>query len=119
MAAACPKCNVILVPVEVRSGDGGRFVGGLLVFIGLCTLVAQVVVGLVLIGLGVLVTSNGGKQPGLMCPNCGAQGATLGEIAYKMRPATPLRKGERFAQIAAVVIAACLLVGLVYLFLTH
>ena len=77
--AACRKCNVALMPVQVKeSGSaagiiGGLLVslaliGGLLVFLGIIgvigTLVggaASFVGGLVLIGLGILVTSVGGR----------------------------------------------------------
>jgi len=93
--AACPKCNVALVPAQVKeSGSaagiiGGlliflAIIGGLLIFLGIIGLIGTLVGGaasfaggLVLIGLGILLTSVGGKQSGLMCPNCAAQGATL------------------------------------------
>ena len=77
--AACAKCDVALEPVQLKeSGSaagiiGGLLVslaliGGLLVFLGIIgvigTLVggaASFVGGLVLIGLGILVTSVGGR----------------------------------------------------------
>jgi hypothetical protein len=85
--AACPKCNVALVPAQVKdSGSAADIIGGLLVFLGIIgglliflgiigpvgTLVggaASFVGGLVLIGL---VMPVGGRQPGLMCPSCDA-----------------------------------------------
>jgi hypothetical protein len=88
--AACPKCNVVFVPVHVKESEsaaaiiGGLLiflgiVGGLLIFLGIIGLIGTLVGGaasfgggLVLIGLGILVTSVGGRQSGLMCPNCGA-----------------------------------------------
>jgi hypothetical protein len=97
--AACPECNVAFVPVQVKeSGSAAGIIGGLLIFLGIIgglliflgiigvigTLVggaASFGGGLVLIGLGILVTSVGGRQSGLMCPNCGAQAATLTELA--------------------------------------
>jgi hypothetical protein len=86
--AACPKCNVAFVPVQVKeSGSavgiiGGlliflAIIGGLLIFLGIIGLIGTLVGGaasfgggLVLIGLGILVTSIGGRQSGLICPNC-------------------------------------------------
>jgi hypothetical protein len=97
--AACRKCSVAFVPVQVKeSGSAAGIIGGLLIFLAIIgglliflgiigpigTLVggaASVGGGLVLIGLGILVTSVGGRQSGLMCPNCGAQTATLSELA--------------------------------------
>jgi hypothetical protein len=88
--AACPKCNVVFVPVNVKESEsmaaiiGGllillAIIGGLLLFLGIIGLIGTLVGGaasfgggLVLIGLGILVTSVGGRQSGLMCPNCGA-----------------------------------------------
>jgi hypothetical protein len=86
--AACPKCNVAFVPVQVKeSGSavgiiGGlliflAIIGGLLIFLGIIGLIGTLVGGaasfgggLVLIGLGILMTSIGGRQSGLICPNC-------------------------------------------------
>jgi hypothetical protein len=97
--AACPKCNVAFVPVQVKQSGraagiiGGlliflAIIGGLLIFLGIIDLIGTLVGGaasfgggLVLIGLGILVTSVGGRQSGLMCPNCGAKAATLSELA--------------------------------------
>ena len=97
--AACPKCNVVFVPVHVKESEsaaaiiGGLLVflaiiGGLLIFLGIIGLIGTLVGGaasfgggLVLIGLGILVTSVGGAKSGLMCPNCRAQAATLSELA--------------------------------------
>jgi hypothetical protein len=97
--AACRKCSVAFVPVQVKQSGSAAgiigelliflaIIGGLLIFLGIIgpigTLVggaASVGCGLVLIGLGILVTSVGGRQSGLMCPNCGAQTATLSELA--------------------------------------
>jgi len=88
--AACPKCNVVFVPVKVNESEslaaiiGGvlillAIIGGLLLFLGIIGLIGTLVGGavsfgggLVLIGLGILVTSVGGRQSSLMCPNCGA-----------------------------------------------
>jgi hypothetical protein len=64
-----------------QSGSGAGFIGGLKAFIGGIGLFISFVGGRVLIGLGILVASVGGKQPGLMCPNCGTQAATLSELA--------------------------------------
>jgi hypothetical protein len=87
--AACPKCNVAFVPVQVKeSGSAVGIIGGLLIFLGIIGLIGTLVGGaaslgggLVLIGLGILVTSVGGREFGLMCPSCGAQTARLSELA--------------------------------------
>jgi hypothetical protein len=52
------------------------------------------------------------NQPGLMCPNCGVQGATVGEIAYKVRP-PPHVPWSRTAVVVAWSFIA-LLVGAVF-----
>jgi hypothetical protein len=63
-------------------------IGGLLIFLGIIgplgTLVggaASLGGGLLLIGLGILAKSVGGRQSGLMCLNCGAQAAMRSELA--------------------------------------
>jgi hypothetical protein len=57
--AACPKCNVALVPAVVKdSGSAADIIGGLLIFLGITGVIGTVVGGaasfvggLVLIGL--------------------------------------------------------------------
>jgi hypothetical protein len=88
--AACPKCNVAFMPLQVKEPGsaagviGGlliflAIIGGLLIFLGTIGVIGTLVGGaasfgggLVLIGLDTLVRSVGGRQSGLMCPNCGA-----------------------------------------------
>jgi hypothetical protein len=95
----CPKCNVAFGPVQVKeSGSAAGIIGWLLIFLGIIgwlliflgiidlmgTLVGAAASfggGLALIGLGILVRSVGGRESGLMCPNCRAHAATLSELA--------------------------------------
>ena len=79
--AACPKCNVILVPVQVKHAS---VVGELLAFVGLLSCFFNLVGGLVLVGFGIFVSAVGWREPGLMCPNCGTHAATLSELTTKV-----------------------------------
>jgi hypothetical protein len=79
--AACPKCNVVVVPVHVKESEtvaaiiGGvliflGIIGALLIFLGIIGLIGTLVgaaasFGAVLIGLA-MVMSVDGRQSGLM-----------------------------------------------------
>jgi hypothetical protein len=78
--ASCAKCNVALVPTQVRKFvSAGGLIGSLLLVIGAITAltVVGVVAGLVLMALGVIVGSIGGKKTVMVCPQCGVHGATI------------------------------------------
>jgi len=79
----------MLVPVQVKRDNAGGFVGALLIFFGLIGCLFNFFAGLVVTGIGIVVASVGGKEAGLMCPNCGTQGLTLGEIASRVNPPPP------------------------------
>jgi hypothetical protein len=112
--ATCPKCNVALIAVQVKqSGSGTGFIGGLIALIGVIGLFISFVGGLVLIGLGIVVASVGGKQPGLMCPNCGTQAATLSGLARKVMPTTPPPTPGRPPHAAVIGLAVSVVTGCV------
>jgi hypothetical protein len=76
--AACLKCNVALVPTQVRKFvSPGGCLGALLFVIGIVLIPFGVVFGLLLMGVGVIVGSVGGKKTVMVCPSCGTQGVTL------------------------------------------
>jgi len=76
--AACGKCNVALVPAQVRKfASAGGCLGAILFLFGICALPFGVIGGLVLIVLGMLVGSIGGKKTVMVCPTCGARGNTI------------------------------------------
>ena len=80
--AACPKCNVALVQTQVRKfASLGGCIGALLFLFGLfmCFTVAGIVIGLIVMALGILVSSAGGKKTVMVCPKCGQRGATLSD----------------------------------------
>ena len=80
--AACPKCNVVVVPVHVKESEtvaaiiGGvliflGIIGALLIFLGIIGLIGTLVgaaasFGAMLIALAILVMSVDGRQSGLM-----------------------------------------------------
>jgi hypothetical protein len=79
---ACPKCNVALVPTQVRKfASAGGCLGALLILIGIicCLTVFGAIAGLVFMALGVLVGAVGGKKTVMVCPSCGQRGATLAD----------------------------------------
>ena len=79
-AAACAKCNVVLVQTQVRKfASVGGCLGALLFLIGIvcCLTVVGLIGGLVFMALGLLVSSVGGKKSVMICPKCGQRGATL------------------------------------------
>ena len=51
--------------------------GAILFLFGICALPFGVIGGLVLIVLGMLVGSIGGKKTVMVCPTCGARGNTI------------------------------------------
>jgi hypothetical protein len=77
-AISCSACNVALVQAQVRKfASAGGCLGALLFLCGIAALPFGVVPGLVLMGLGVLVGSVGGKKTVMVCPKCGERGATI------------------------------------------
>jgi predicted RNA-binding Zn-ribbon protein involved in translation (DUF1610 family) len=78
--ASCTKCNVALIPTQVRKfASAGGCLGALLFVIGLiaCLSVVGLVGGLILMALGIIVGSVGGKKTVMVCPTCGAYGTTI------------------------------------------
>ena len=76
--AACEECNVALVPAQVRKlvSAGGLF--GMCVFLfGVLALPFGIVPGLVIMAIGVVVSSIGGKKTVMVCPKCGTHGKTI------------------------------------------
>jgi hypothetical protein len=69
-------------------------------------------------GLGIVVSAVGWREPGLMCPHCGAHAATLGDLARKVTPSPPgrtariLDKVTRVVGWGVIIIALC---GLLYM----
>lgn len=76
--ASCASCNVALVPTQVRKfASAGGCLGALLFLCGIVALPFGIVPGLVLMGLGVVVGSVGGKKTVMVCPKCAARGVTI------------------------------------------
>jgi hypothetical protein len=78
--AACPRCNVALVPIQVRKfASVGGCLGALLFLIGIvcCLSIVGIPGGLVFMALGLLLSFVGGKKTVMMCPKCKYRGATL------------------------------------------
>jgi hypothetical protein len=57
----------------------------LLIFAGLMVLFIKVVAGLLLTATGVLLMSLGSGRQQLICPRCGARGATFRQLARRAR----------------------------------
>jgi uncharacterized protein YbaR (Trm112 family) len=80
---ACPECNIALMPTQVREfASAGGCLGAILIAIGigLCfTNSLGVTAGLVLMALGALVGSVGGKKSVMTCPKCGRHGTAGAE----------------------------------------
>ena len=74
-----------------RPGGANSYLGGLLIIAGLIGFVYDLLVGLVLLGLGMLLMAVGSKQTVMLCPRCGYE-------------ATPARRDWR-AIVMAVVLA--------------
>ena len=112
--AACPKCDVMLVPVQLKHAG---VIGGLLVVIGIIGCFLNLVGGLALVGLGVVVSAVGYSEPGLMCPNCGAQAATLGDLARKVTtpPGRAIRILAKVAEGVGWVVLVIAVCGLLYM----
>jgi hypothetical protein len=78
--AACLKCNVAMVPTQVRKFMSlGGCLGALLFLIGIFAIPFGVVPGLLLMAVGVAISSVGGKKTVMVCPSCRTQGVTLAD----------------------------------------
>jgi len=80
--AACQKCNVALVPAQVRKfASAGGCLGALLILIGIicCLSGAGFVAGLIFMALGIIVSTVGGKKTVMVCPTCGSRGSTIAD----------------------------------------
>jgi hypothetical protein len=78
--ASCTKCNMALVPAQVRKfASLGGCLGALLFLVGivLCLTVVGLVGGIIFMAVGVIVSSIGGKKTVMVCPHCGAHGRTI------------------------------------------
>jgi predicted RNA-binding Zn-ribbon protein involved in translation (DUF1610 family) len=80
VVAACHGCNVALVQTQMHKfASVGGCLGALLFLIGVicCLTLIGIIPGVVLMGLGVLVSTVGGKKTVMVCPKCGARGITI------------------------------------------
>lgn len=76
--AGCAKCNVALVPAQVKKfASAGGCLGAMLILFGVFALPLGVIPGLVLMAIGLVVGAVGGKKTVMVCPNCGTRGATI------------------------------------------
>ena len=77
--AACSKCNIALVAVTKKASVSLAGIFGVLLFIaGVLTALANLLVGLVMIIVAILISVVGrGSTTQMVCPKCGAAGATL------------------------------------------
>ena len=76
--ASCPKCNVALVPTQVKKFMSvGGCLAIILFIIGVVALPFGVVPGLILMAIAIIVGAAGGKETVMVCPKCAGRGATL------------------------------------------
>lgn len=77
--ASCEECDVALVAAQVRKYVSFAGIFGTLLFLvgALVMLMSEVVVGLVLMAIGILTGTIGGKKTVMVCPQCGARGRTI------------------------------------------
>lgn len=78
--ASCEKCNVALVPTQIRKfASLGGCLGALLFLVGVvcCLTIVGFIGGLIFMALGVLVSAIGGKKTVMVCPSCARHGATI------------------------------------------
>jgi hypothetical protein len=75
----CQECKVPLVPVQkAQAVSIHRIISVLIILGGILTLIANVVVGILAIIIGLIVWSVGrAKNTVMTCPQCGHQGARL------------------------------------------
>lgn len=73
--ASCSTCNVALVARETsKSVSLAGLIGATLFLVGLALVFVNLVLGLIVIGVGVLISVTGrGKNLEMVCPQCGAR----------------------------------------------
>lgn len=76
---SCEQCNVALIPIQKKAQVSVAGIFSVLLFlIGLVTCVANLVAGLVVIGLAILISLTGrAKYTAMTCPSCGKVGSTF------------------------------------------
>lgn len=81
-----------------------------MVLFGLSGLSVNFVAGLILTGIGILLTTAGHSETVLSCPGCGTQGATVGDFARQPGPAGLVKlwrpKPELIASTISVLLVA-------------
>ena len=77
-ALACEKCNVQLVAVQKRKAVSVSGLASVILFvIGIIAIMANVIVGALLMILALVIGMAGGKKTVMVCPNCSAEGNTV------------------------------------------
>lgn len=73
--ASCSSCNVALIAHETnKSVSLVGLIGATFFLVGLAIAFANLVLGLIVIGVGVLISVTGrGKNLEMVCPQCGAR----------------------------------------------
>lgn len=77
--AQCEKCSTVLVPVtERKSLTFSGVIGVLLFFVGLLTLIGNLIIGVLLIIFGLVISFSAKRKITVMkCPSCGRAGRKL------------------------------------------
>jgi hypothetical protein len=77
-AMACERCNVLMVPVQkTKAVSFSGLVSVVLFFVGVLSMLANVVVGAILLILSLVIGMTGRKKTVMVCPNCNAEGNTV------------------------------------------